>query len=51
MRKSRDYRKVLLLKVPHYIHPDGVQENENFRLRSAFQPIPEANDSKRERRI
>ncbi len=39
-RKTREYRKILLLKVPHYIHPDGVPENENFRLKSAFRPIP-----------
>jgi hypothetical protein len=51
MKKTSEYRKVLLLKVPHHIHPDGVPENENFRLKSTFQPILNTNDYRGERRI
>lgn len=40
MREIKEYRKILLLKVPHYIHPDAVPESENFRLKSAFYVIP-----------
>jgi radical SAM superfamily enzyme YgiQ (UPF0313 family) len=30
----------LLLKVPHCTHPDAVPENDSFRLKNTFRPIP-----------
>ncbi len=37
---DKEYRKVLLLKVPHCIHPDAIPENDSFRLKHTFRPIP-----------
>jgi anaerobic magnesium-protoporphyrin IX monomethyl ester cyclase len=37
---SREYRSVLLLKVPHCVHPDAIPENDSFRLKHTFRPIP-----------
>ncbi|MCP5108197.1 MAG: B12-binding domain-containing radical SAM protein [bacterium] len=34
------YKSVLLLKVPHCIHPDAVPDNDSFRLKHTFRPIP-----------
>ncbi|MCP5053144.1 MAG: cobalamin B12-binding domain-containing protein, partial [bacterium] len=36
----KDYRNILLLKVPHCIHPDAIPENDSFRLKHTFRPIP-----------
>lgn len=36
----KEYRKILLLKVPHCIHPDAIPENDTFRLKHTFRPIP-----------
>jgi radical SAM superfamily enzyme YgiQ (UPF0313 family) len=30
----------LLLKVPHGVHPDAIPENDSFRLKHTFRPIP-----------
>lgn len=30
----------MLFKVPHCIHPDAVPENDSFRLKHTFRPIP-----------
>ena len=37
---KKDYKSVLLLKVPHCIHPDAVPDNDSFRLKHTFRPIP-----------
>lgn len=34
------YKNILLLKVPHCIHPDAIPENDSFRLKHTFRPIP-----------
>lgn len=36
----KQYRKVLLLKVPYCAHPDTLGEDENFRTKSTFRPVP-----------
>jgi anaerobic magnesium-protoporphyrin IX monomethyl ester cyclase len=40
MTGVKEYRKVLLLKVPHCVHPDAIPENDSFRLKHTFRPIP-----------
>ncbi|MDQ1350893.1 MAG: SAM-dependent methyltransferase [Acidobacteriota bacterium] len=40
MTAAKEYRKVLLLKVPHCVHPDAIPENDSFRLKHTFRPIP-----------
>jgi len=40
MINGRAYKKVLLLKVPHCIHPAAIPENDSFRLKHTFRPIP-----------
>ncbi len=39
-KEKKEYRKVLLLKVPHCIHPDAIPEGDAFRLKHTFRPIP-----------
>jgi anaerobic magnesium-protoporphyrin IX monomethyl ester cyclase len=39
-RLDKQYKSILLFKVPHCIHPDAVPENDNFRLKHTFRPIP-----------
>lgn len=36
----KEYRNVLLLKVPHCVHPDAIPANDSFRLKHTFRPIP-----------
>ena len=36
----KEYKKILLLKVPHCIHPAAIPENDSFRLKHTFRPIP-----------
>ncbi|MGE5342381.1 MAG: B12-binding domain-containing radical SAM protein [Candidatus Omnitrophota bacterium] len=40
MNTNKEYRSILLLKVPHCVHPEAVPENDSFRLRHTFRPIP-----------
>lgn len=40
MSQVKKYKSVLLLKVPHCIHPDAIPENDSFRLKHTFRPIP-----------
>jgi anaerobic magnesium-protoporphyrin IX monomethyl ester cyclase len=40
MNAGREYRSLLLLKVPHCVHPDAIPENDSFRLKHTFRPIP-----------
>ncbi|MBI5523540.1 MAG: radical SAM protein [Desulfarculus sp.] len=35
-----EYRKILLLKVPYCAHPDTLADDENFRTKSTFRPVP-----------
>lgn len=37
---KKRFRSVLLMKVPHCVHPDAVSENESFRWKHTFRPIP-----------
>jgi anaerobic magnesium-protoporphyrin IX monomethyl ester cyclase len=37
---KKEYRKILLLKVPHCVHPDAVFSGESFRQKHTFRPIP-----------
>lgn len=37
---KKEYRKILLLKIPHCVHPDAIPENDSFRLKHTFRPIP-----------
>jgi len=34
------YKNVLLLKVPHCIHPAAIPANDSFRLKHTFRPMP-----------
>lgn len=34
------YKKILLLKVPYCAHPDTLTDDENFRTKSTFRPVP-----------
>ncbi|MCP4149468.1 MAG: B12-binding domain-containing radical SAM protein [bacterium] len=40
MKNETTHKNVLLLKVPHCIHPDAIPENDSFRLKHTFRPIP-----------
>ena len=40
MQKNKEYKNILLIKVPHCVHPDAVPENDSFRLKHTFRPIP-----------
>jgi len=40
MNTKNEYKSILLLKVPHCVHPDAVPENDSFRLKHTFRPIP-----------
>ena len=40
MSMKKDYKNILLMKVPHCVHPDAIPENDSFRLKHTFRPIP-----------
>lgn len=37
---KKEYRKILLLKVPHCVHPDAVYGGESYRQKHTFRPVP-----------
>jgi anaerobic magnesium-protoporphyrin IX monomethyl ester cyclase len=40
VKNPKEYRNILFLKVPHCIHPAAIPENDSFRLKHTFRPIP-----------
>jgi anaerobic magnesium-protoporphyrin IX monomethyl ester cyclase len=37
---NKEYRNILLLKVPHCVHPEAGQVEQSFRQKHTFRPIP-----------
>ena len=36
----KEYKSILLIKVPYCTHPDAVSKDDDFRNKSTFRPIP-----------
>ncbi len=37
---KKEYKRILLLKVPHCVHPDAAAKDTSFRQRHTFRPVP-----------
>ena len=37
---EKEYKKILLLKVPHCPYPEDRTEGTDFRTRNTFRPVP-----------